>query len=218
MITIAPSILAANFLVLKEQLEQAQAGGADWIHVDVMDGHFVPNITFGPKVVSWVKQLTPLPLDVHLMVTEPDFIIPAYIKAGADIITVHAEAINHLNRTVGFIKSHGAKAGVSLNPGTSASSLEGIIEDVDLILAMTVNPGFGGQSFLSSSLPKIKKIREMIISTGKKIYLEVDGGINKITAATVVAAGADVLVAGSSIFEAADIKTAIHEIRASVSI
>ena len=218
MIKIAPSILAANFACLKEQLQLVTQNGADWIHVDIMDGQFVPNITFGPKIVETIRKLTPLPLDVHLMVHEPDFLITDFIKAGADIVTVHVEAIKHLNRSINLIKKHGAKAGVSLNPGTSTSSLDAIIEEVDLVLLMTVNPGFGGQSFISTTLQKIRQVAEMVKLYKKDILIEVDGGIDKITAPIVVQAGANVLVAGSSIFKDEDIKLAIKEIRDSVDL
>ena len=213
MIKIAPSILAADFVLLKEQLQLVAEAGADWIHIDIMDGQFVPNMTFGPKIVNFVNRLTELPLDVHLMVTEPDHLIPDFIEAGADHITVHVEAIKHLNRTINLIKKHGAKAGVTLNPGTSASSLEAVIDEVDLILVMTVNPGFGGQEFIPSTLPKISKIARMVTPD---IFIEVDGGIDQTTAPLVVKAGANVLIAGTSIFQAKDIKSAISEIKASV--
>lgn len=217
MIKIAPSILDADFVLLKEQLQLAADGGADWIHVDIMDGHFVPSMTFGPKIVELIDQLISLPLDVHLMVEEPDNLIPSFIKAGADRITVHVEATKHLNRSINLIKRNGATAGVSLNPGTSASSLEAIIDEVDLILVMTVNPGFGGQSFIPSVLPKIRQISESVKSHQKDIFIEVDGGINKTTVPLVVEAGANVLVAGTSIFQTDDIKLAIREIRESLN-
>lgn len=216
MIKIAPSILASDLSQLKQQLKLVEQGGADWIHIDVMDGQFVPNMTFGPKIVRWVRRITELPLDVHLMVIEPDHLIPAFIEAGADIVTVHVEAIKHLNRTINLIKNTGAKAGVTLNPGTAASSLEGIIDDVDLVLVMTVNPGYGGQKFITSSLKKVNHIAKMIASTGKEIYLEVDGGIDITTAPEVAKAGANVLVAGSAVFQVRDIKTAVEKIKTSV--
>lgn len=216
MIKIAPSILSADFNRLQEQLKIVEDNGADWIHVDVMDGQFVPNMTFGPKIVTWVKQLTSLPLDVHLMVDEPDRLIPDFVKAGADRLTVHIEAIKHIHRTLGMIKDHGISAGITLNPGTSAAAIEACIAEVDLVLVMSVNPGFGGQAFIESSIPKIKKIAEMIQSINPGVYLEVDGGIDVNTAPRVVDAGANVLVAGSAIFSAQDIKKSIQLLKNSV--
>ena len=216
MIKIAPSILSADFNLLQEQLKIVEDNGADWIHVDVMDGQFVPNMTFGPKIVKWVKQLTSLPLDVHLMVDEPDRLIPDFVKAGADRLTVHIEAIKHIHRTLSLIKDHGINAGITLNPGTSAAAIEACIAEVDLVLVMSVNPGFGGQAFIESSIPKIKKIAEMIQSINPGVYLEVDGGIDVNTAPRVVDAGANVLVAGSAIFNAEDIKESIQLLKNSV--
>lgn len=198
-IKIAPSILSADFARLGEEVAAITRAGADLVHVDVMDGHFVPNLTIGPAVVAALKPHTHLPLDVHLMISNLD-LIPEFAKAGADIITIHAEATPHLDRAVSQIKSLGKKAGVSICPATHESALKYVIDAVDLILVMTVNPGFGGQSFLHSQLPKIESIRKMIIASGRPVMLEVDGGVNASTAKQVIAAGADVLVAGSAVF------------------
>ncbi len=197
-VKIAPSILSADFAKLGEEVAAVSKAGADYIHVDVMDGHFVPNLTIGPVVIQSIRQHSRLPFDVHLMIEKPELSIESYAKAGADIITVHAEACVHLERTLKLIKSLGKKAGVSLVPSTPANVLEYVMNDVDLILVMTVNPGFGGQSFIPSQLEKIRQLRGMIGS--RKIDLEVDGGVNKDTAKQVIAAGANVLVAGSAVF------------------
>jgi len=203
-IKIAPSILSADFAKLGQEVSALTQAGADYIHVDVMDGHFVPNLTIGPVVVEKLRPHSALPFDVHLMIEPVDPYIEAFAKAGADIITVHAEATKHLHRTLQLIKSFGKKAGVSLVPSTPASALELVMEEVDLILVMTVNPGFGGQSFIASQLEKILQIRGMIAKTGRNIDLEVDGGINPETAKQVIAAGADVLVAGNAVFNGAN--------------
>ena len=202
MIKIAPSILSADFARLGEQVTEAEAAGADYIHVDVMDGHFVPNITIGPLVVKALRPVTRLPLDVHLMIEEPERYIEQFAKAGADILTVHQEACPHLHRVIGGIKGLGVRAGVSLNPATPLNTLEEILPYVDLVLLMTVNPGFGGQEFIEEMLPKIERMRRMLDEWGLKCELEVDGGINIETAPKVVAAGANVLVAGEAIFGA----------------
>ncbi len=199
-IKIAPSILSADFARLGEQVAEAEAAGADYIHVDVMDGHFVPNLTIGPLIVEALRPRTRLPLDVHLMVEEPDRLIADFAKAGANILTVHAEATPHLHRTVQAIKELNVKAGVSLNPSTSVSAIEELLPFLDLILVMSVNPGFGGQSFISHVLPKIARLRKMLDEGGYSAELEVDGGVNEKTAASVVQAGARVLVAGSAIY------------------
>ena len=197
---IAPSILSADFARLGEELRAVTAAGADYIHVDVMDGHFVPNLTIGPMVVKALRPHSALPFDVHLMIAPVDPYIPDFAKAGADIITVHAEAGPHLHRSLQLVKHQGKKAGVSLNPATPISAIEHVWDDIDLVLVMSVNPGFGGQSFSPSQLEKIAELRRRIDRTGRPIELEVDGGINAETAPQVVAAGADVLVAGTATF------------------
>jgi ribulose-phosphate 3-epimerase len=214
-IKIAPSILSADFARLGDEVSAISAAGADYVHVDVMDGHFVPNLTIGPVVISSIRSSSKLPFDVHLMIENPDKYAESYVKAGADIVTVHAEACTHLDRSLQLIKSLGVKAGVSLVPSSPASVLDYVMDKVDLILIMTVNPGFGGQAFIPSQLDKIREIRSMIAKTGRMIDLEVDGGINLQTARQVIAAGADVLVAGSAVFtgKSADYQKNIESLR-----
>ena len=209
MVKIAPSILSADFSRLGEEIRAIEAGGADYVHVDVMDGHFVPNITIGPLVVEAVRKVTSLPLDVHLMIENPDRYIPDFVKAGADILTVHQETVPHLHRTVQLIRSLGKKAGVSINPATPVTNLDLILDDLDLVLVMSVNPGFGGQSFIPSCLGKITALRRMIAERGLKVELEVDGGVKTDNIGRIVAAGADVLVAGSAVFGTDDYRETI---------
>jgi ribulose-phosphate 3-epimerase len=199
-IRIAPSILSADFARLGEEVRAIDAAGCDWVHVDVMDGHFVPNITIGPGVVKAIRPHTNKPLDVHLMISPVDAYLDAFAEAGADILSVHPEAGPHIHRSIQRIKALGKQAGVVLNPGTPAKMLDYLVEEVDLVLVMSVNPGFGGQSFIESQLRKIEAIRKTIDKTGKPIALQVDGGIDQETAPRVIAAGADVLVAGTATF------------------
>ncbi len=210
---IAPSILSADFSRLGDEVRAVEAAGADYIHIDVMDGCFVPNITIGPLVVEAVRRVTKLPLDVHLMIDAPDRYIGDFAKAGADIIVVHAEATNHLHRTVQLIKSLGKKAGVSLNPATSLHSLDYVLEELDLVLLMTVNPGFGGQSFIDACLPKIQALRGMLDKRGLEAELEVDGGVKTANIAQIAHAGADVFVAGSAVFGSGDYAATIAEMK-----
>ena len=197
---IAPSILSADFSRLGEEIKAVEKAGADLIHVDVMDGHYVPNITIGPGVVSSLRKTTNLPFDVHLMIEDPDRYIDAFVDAGSNIITVHAEAVTHLHRTVQYIKAKGVRAGVSLNPSTPLSCVEEILPDIDLLLIMTVNPGFGGQKFISGMLPKIRKARELAQARGLKMAIEVDGGVTAENIGTLADAGADIFVAGAAVF------------------
>lgn len=210
---IAPSILSADFSRLGDEIRAVEAGGADYIHVDVMDGHFVPNITIGPLVVEAARKVTDLPLDVHLMIANPDMYVPEFAKAGADIIVIHAEATLHLHRSVQLIKSLGKKAGVSLNPATPLSVLEYVLGDLDLVLLMTVNPGFGGQSFIEACIPKIRGLRRMLDKQGLETELEVDGGVKIDNIDRISHAGADVFVAGSAVFGSPDYAATIAELK-----
>jgi ribulose-phosphate 3-epimerase len=213
MVKIAPSILSADFSKLGEEIIAVEKAGADYIHVDVMDGHFVPNITIGPLIVEAIRPITKLPLDVHLMIENPDQYIEAFAKAGADYVTVHVEACRHLHRTVQNIKSYGIKAGVVLNPATPVESIQHIIGDIDMVLLMSVNPGFGGQIFIPEVLPKIRKVKELADQKGLDIEIEIDGGVNSETAKLCMEAGANVLVAGSAIYNQEDYAKAISLIR-----
>ena len=210
---IAPSILSADFTKLAKEIKAVEDAKADYLHIDVMDGHYVPNITVGPFIVEAARRATRLPLDVHLMIENPDKFVPDFAKAGSDIITVHAEASRHLHRTIQYIKEQGIRAGVSLNPTTPLSVLEHILGDVDLILIMTVNPGFSGQSFIKSCLPKIERLRKMLDDGNYKADLEVDGGIKVSNIGAVAKAGADVFVAGSAIFGSENYKKTISAMR-----
>ncbi|MFD2682875.1 ribulose-phosphate 3-epimerase [Bacillus seohaeanensis] len=210
---IAPSILSANFSKLASEIKDVENGGADYIHIDVMDGHFVPNITMGPMVVESIRPLTSMPLDVHLMIENPDDYIASFANAGADYITVHVETCPHLHRTIQLIKDHNVKAGVVLNPATSPETVKQVLPDLDMVLLMTVNPGFGGQSFIESVVPKIEQIRQWANDVNPSLEIEVDGGINPETAVKCAKAGADVFVAGSAIYNQQDRKAAIELIR-----
>lgn len=214
MVKIAPSILAADFARLGEEIAAVEAAGADLLHVDVMDGHFVPNLTIGPPVIKAIKAVTKLPLDVHLMVEQPDALLPDFIDAGSDNLTVHVEACRHLHRTIQSIKDAGVRASVVLNPATSLHALDEILPEVDMVLLMSVNPGFGGQRFLPATLDKIRTLRAQIEERQLPVAIEVDGGVKADNAADICAAGADVLVAGTAIFGQPDYGAAIQELRA----
>jgi len=213
---IAPSILSADFSRLGEEVRAVQDAGADWIHADIMDGHFVPNITFGPMMVAAVRKITRLPIDAHLMISEPDRYIPEFARAGADFISVQFETCPHLHRTVQIIRDAGARPGVVLNPATPAAFLEDILEYVDYVLVMSVNPGFGGQSFIPSSLAKLRSLRRMIAEKDLPTLIEIDGGVNAETIADIAAAGADVFVAGSAIFGNGDYVQTIRTLRQAI--
>jgi ribulose-phosphate 3-epimerase len=212
-VLIAPSILSADFSRLGEEVRSVADAGADWIHIDVMDGHFVPNISIGPLVVAAVKKVTDLPLDVHLMISNPDRYIDDFHAAGADILTVHPEADVHLHRTLTRIRELGMKAGVALNPSTGLEALEYVLPNLDVVMLMTVNPGFGGQSFIKTMLPKVRALRDMIDRSGFTILSEIDGGVSPETAPSLIASGADVFVAGSAVFGAPPYAEAISKIR-----
>jgi ribulose-phosphate 3-epimerase len=216
-VQIAPSILSADFAALGRDIAAAERGGADLIHVDVMDGHFVPNITIGPPVVRAIRRVATRPLDVHLMIEDPDRFIEEFVAAGASMVSVHVEVVRHLNRTVSFIRKLGAKAGVVINPATPASSLEDIAPDVDFVLVMSVNPGFGGQAFIPHSLEKLRRVRSVLDGAGSSALIEIDGGIDQSNVADVVAAGANILVAGQAIFGSSDPETATRVLRASAN-
>lgn len=214
-ILVAPSILSADFARLGEEVAAVEAAGADWLHVDVMDGRFVPNITIGPPVVKALRQVTKLPLDVHLMIVEPERYVDAFADAGADTITVHVEACTHLHRTLTHIRSRGKRASVTLNPSTNEDTLKYALDVVDQVLVMSVNPGFGGQTLIREVLPKVEAIRKMIDDRGLSVDLEIDGGVTRDTAKDAIAAGANVLVAGSAVFDTEDYQAAIAAIRGS---
>ncbi|WP_053956949.1 ribulose-phosphate 3-epimerase [Inediibacterium massiliense] len=218
MAKLAPSILSADFSNLLEDIKKVENAGADLLHIDVMDGHFVPNITIGPLILQSIKGKTNLPFDVHLMIENPDLYIEEFVKKGADIITVHVEACPHLHRTIQNIKSYGVKAAVSLNPATSLSTIEYILEDVDMVLLMSVNPGFGGQKFIPSVIDKIKKLRKMIQEKNLNVEIEIDGGVKIDNAKDVVKAGAHILVAGSAVFGADDVSKAVRRFKEETSL
>lgn len=217
MIKIAPSLLSADFTRLAEEIKAAEEAGVDMLHLDIMDGHFVPNITIGPLVVEAIRNITPLPLDVHLMIDDPDRFLSDFIKAGADFLTVHVEASTHLHRTVYSIKESGIGAGVSLNPATPLCSLDNIISDLEMVLIMSVNPGFGGQSFIPAMMDKIRALKKIINEKGCKARLEVDGGIKLDNAKAVASAGADILVLGSAFFSSGDYKAFMARLRENLS-
>ncbi|KPU43971.1 ribulose-phosphate 3-epimerase [Oxobacter pfennigii] len=213
MIRVAPSILAADFSNLAQDIKNVEEAGADLLHLDIMDGHFVPNISIGPPVVAALRDKTKLPFDVHLMITQPDKYIDSFVKAGADIITVHAEACTHLNRTIYSIKQHGIKAAVALNPATSLTVLDYILEDIDMVLLMTVNPGFGGQSYIKSMTRKIRSLKNMLDERKLIVDIQVDGGINTENIKEIIDAGANVIVAGSAVYKSKDIRATINSLR-----
>jgi ribulose-phosphate 3-epimerase len=213
MVKIAPSILSADFLRLGEEIRAAEASGADILHIDIMDGHFVPNITIGPFIVEAIRKMTSIPLDVHLMIEDPDKYLGDFIRAGADILTVHYEACIHLHRSVHYIKESGVKAGVSLNPATPVRSLEHILPDLDIALIMSVNPGFGGQVFIPQAIDKIKILKKLVRDGGLSTLIEVDGGVKLVNAADVISAGADILVMGSAFFNSGDYEKVVKKFR-----
>ena len=216
-VQIAPSILSADFAALGRDIAAVERGGADLIHVDVMDGHFVPNITIGPPVVRAIKRIATRPLDVHLMIEDPDRYIDDFAAAGASMISVHVEVLPHLHRTIAYIKKLGVKAGAVINPSTPVAALEEVARDLDFVLVMSVNPGFGGQSFIPHSLDKVRRLRELLVATGSSAQIEIDGGIDSANVADVVQAGATILVAGHAIFSAPDPEAATRALRASAA-
>jgi len=216
-VRIAPSILSADFARLAEAVAHIEAGGADFVHVDVMDGHFVPNITIGPPVVAALKRVTKLPLDVHLMISDPDRYLEAFVQAGAAMLTVHAEVLPHLHRTLTQIRSLGAKAGVAINPSTPVAMIGDVTAQMDHLLVMSVNPGFGGQTFIPHSLAKISAARDLLAASGSRAAIEVDGGVDRENAAAIVRAGASILVAGASVFGMADAAEATRALRRAAS-
>jgi ribulose-phosphate 3-epimerase len=210
---LAPSLLSADFVRLAEEIAKVEAAGADWLHLDIMDGHFVPNLTFGPPVVAAIRKVTKLPLDVHLMVTNPAEVVEQFAAAGADWLTVHVETEPHLHRLVNRIRELGVKPAVTLNPATPIGQLDEILSEVDMVLVMSVNPGFGGQKFIPASLAKIRRLKEKLNQIGRPVLIEVDGGVNEATAPLLVQAGVDVLVAGSAVFGSADMQATISALK-----
>lgn len=217
MVEIAPSILSADFTRLGDQVAAVENAGASYIHFDVMDGHFVPNLTIGPFIVEWVRKATNLPIDAHLMIENPDNFIGAFAKAGASMISIHPEATYHVHRTINYIRQSGCKAGVVLNPATPLAMIEEVINDVDYVLLMSVNPGFGGQKFIPASLDKLRRLRALIQSSGSQARIEIDGGIGVENVAAVVAAGAEILVAGSAVFGKPDPGEAVRQLLSAAS-
>lgn len=213
MVLLAPSLLSADFVRLAEEIARVEAAGADWLHLDIMDGHFVPNLTFGPPVVAAIRKITKLPLDVHLMVTNPADLVEQFAAAGADWLTVHVETEPHLHRLVNRIRELGVKPAVTLNPATPVAQLDEILSEVDMVLVMSVNPGFGGQKFIPASLAKISRLKEKLSQIGRPVLIEVDGGVNETTAPQLVQAGVDVLVAGSAVFGSRDLKATISTLK-----
>ena len=213
MVLLAPSLLSADFVRLAEDIARVEAAGADWLHLDIMDGHFVPNLTFGPPIVAAIRKISKLPLDVHLMVTNPAALVEQFAEAGADYLTVHVETEPHLHRLVNRIRELGVKPAVTLNPATSVDLLDEILSEVDMVLVMSVNPGFGGQKFIPASLDKIRRLRQKLKRLDRQVLIEVDGGVNQATAPQLIEAGADVLVAGSAVFGSADMKATITALK-----
>ena len=213
MALLAPSLLSADFVRLAEEIARVEAAGADWLHLDIMDGHFVPNLTFGPPVVAAIRKISKLPLDVHLMVSNPAALVEQFAEAGADYLTVHVETEPHLHRLVNRIRELGVKPAVTLNPATSVDLLDEILSEVDMVLVMSVNPGFGGQKFIPASLDKIRRLRQKMNRLDRQVLIDVDGGVNQVTAPQLIEAGVDVLVAGSAVFGSADMKATIAALK-----